>query len=657
MIAENPDWVAFPAEDQPLVSIVIIGWRRAPYLLDCLRSIAASVREVSYEVVLVLNEPAPDLEGRIERHVRGATVLRTRANLGFGGANNLGASKARGRFLVFLNDDTTVDPNWLEALVDLIERRPSVAAVGSKILLTDGTLQEAGSVIWSDGWTFTVGRGLPGDTKRFDFERRVDYSSACSMLIRRDVFNELGGFDDTFYPAYFEDADLAMKLAQTSWQFWFQPRSVVHHRESASTNESFRQFLLDRNHEIFYQRWKDAISRHEERVAAHEPAVERAVWRAMGVPTRLLVIDDRVPDPAIGSGFGRMADVMVELAATGAYHLSLLPSIERGYERNDVLARHGIEVIDEPLDLHIAKQGLGYSLVIISRPHNYERLIEEVRSLLPGVPVVYDAEALYFRRIERQAAFCVDPVEALDLESEARVMRATEAAIAADADQIVCISHEEAEFFRTHAKGRVDINAPFLAAPSPTPAAYRERHDIGYVAGWAAGPKSPNADGLIWFVRHVLPGIRARVPGTQLIVTGANPPDNVRRLESDAVRFVGMVEDLDAFYNERLVVVVPVRYGAGVKIKTIEALQYAVPTVATSIGIEGIPVDDPLVVPGLDDPDAFAVEVAQLVSSEPYWDARRRVIFAQHNRWRSQSAESLWPGLVARLAARKPALT
>ncbi len=642
--------VRLPEEDNPLASVIVVAWRSAPYVLDCLAAVARSVEGVAYEVVLVLNEPTPALEARVATRLRGATVVRTRANVGFGGAVNLAASRARGELLVLLNDDAEPHPGWLEHLVDGALRRPGAAAVGSKVLLPDGTIQEAGSVVWSDGWTFTVGRGLPGTTKRFDYERPVDYCSGCSLLVRRHDFEAVGGLDDAYYPAYFEDADLCLKLAARGRQVWFQPRSVVTHRESASTRPGYRQFLLDRNHERFAARWAGELAGREPRVVAHEPAVERAVWRALGRPLRVLVIDDRVPEPSIGSGFARMADAIDELVGTGRCHVSLLCSLEGGEARNDPLAERGVEVIDEPIERHLAEQGLSYSLVVVSRPHNYVRFAPVVRRLLPGVPVVYDAEALYHRRIDRQAALVEDPVERRALEAAAAAVRADETAIAADADHVVCISADEAAFFEAEAPGRVEVNAPFLAGPSPTPQGFDERADIGYVAGWFAGGTSPNADGLLWFVRQVLPLVRARAAGARLLVTGASPPRNVGRLAGPAVRFVGEVDDLSAFYGSVRAVIVPLRYGAGVKIKTVEALQFAVPTVATTVGAEGVPLEVPGALSVEDDPSRFADALAPLLADAAAWQDQRDALLEQHRRWRTAGHEPFWSSLLDRLA-------
>ena len=109
-------------------------------------------------------------------------------------------------------------------------RRSGCAMAGSTFLHPDGSLQEAGSILWSDGSASAAGDGFPDGFMRF--ERRVDYCSGGSLLLRRDVWEALGGFDDRYYPAYFEDVDLALRASDAGWEVWYQPLSVVRHARS-----------------------------------------------------------------------------------------------------------------------------------------------------------------------------------------------------------------------------------------------------------------------------------------------------------------------------------------------------------------------------------------------------------------------------------------
>lgn len=649
--------VELPPEPAPLVSVIVVAWRSAPYLLDCLRALEASVARVSYEVLLVLNQPAPALVTAVQDGVRGATVLTTTANLGFGGGVNLAAERARGEYVVLLNDDTEVERGWLERLVETAERRLDAGAVGSTMLFPDGTVQEAGSILWADGSTLTVGRGLPGDSRRYDFERTVDFASGGSLLVRRSLWEQLGGMAPDYYPAYYEDTDLCLRISEAGWRVWYQPRSRVMHHESTSTNELYRGYLFERNKHILRAKFKAVL---EQRVTAapwDPAAVEEAVWRAMGAPERVLLVDDQLPVPARGSGMPRMAEALAALQGSGRYHVTAWTSLVDGSLDNDLMCRLGVEVIDEALEDHLTAQRVPYAAAIFSRPHNYERYAPLVAAAMPQTALIYDAEALFHRRIEREAALHGDSEHGRMLRRVAAEMRQSEAAIAADADAVVAISEEEAAMLGETARRPVRIHGPLLEGIRPSPAGFAERMDIAFVAGWAAGPGSPNADGLLWFARDVLPRVRGRVPGARLLVTGTSPPAPLLRLASPSVVFLGSVDDLSELYGRVRVVVVPMRFGAGVKNKTVEALQFGVPTVSTTVGAEGLPLDDPDAVLVADLGATFAELVAGLLDDPVAWELQRRRILAQVERWDAARGETIWPDVVAEAIAAKAEAT
>src|SRR5579859_4101419 len=244
-MAPAVDLASSPA---PRVSIVVLGWREAPYLLDCLESLGRNCPgSIPFELLLFLNEPAPELRERVRDQVRGAHVAESPVNLGFGGGNNSAAAAARGEFIVLLNDDAVVEPGWLEALVEAAESHPAAGAVGSRVLAWDGTIQEAGGQLWQDASVTPLGYGLPAESSEFAGVRVVDFASGCSLLVRRDAWAALGGFDERFFPAYYEDVDLCLRLRMRGLDVLCAGRSVVRHRHSSSLNSRFKRFLLARH--------------------------------------------------------------------------------------------------------------------------------------------------------------------------------------------------------------------------------------------------------------------------------------------------------------------------------------------------------------------------------------------------------------------------
>lgn len=603
--------------DDPIVSLIVVGWRDAPHLTTCLGSVATGLRDIAYEVLVVLNEPTASLRDQVARDVTGARVWVFRSNLGFGGAVNYAAAHASGEFLLLINDDSIIESGYLAPLIDIMRRRQRCAIAGTTYLHPDGSLQEAGSVIWQDGTTSAVGDGR--SVGYMYFERKVDYCSGGSVLIRKSVWDELGGFDERYYPAYYEDVDLCLRAAAHGWEVWYEPLASLRHIRSASSGASFRALLGARGLHTFRERWADVLA---EQCAPGQ--VESAVWQAMGHPIRVLVIDDLVPQAVLGSGYGRMLDALASLAADDSLHVAFHPRMGDATP-SDVLATLGIRGIAD-LESHLATPDVSYEVVVVSRPHNAEIFRPLLAERLPDAEIIYDAEALFHRRILMQTNRCNDASEREALQAEASRMRELEVELAQWADRTVCISEVEAAILRAKTSKPVEVVEPWLSAPTPTTADFTMREHIGFVAGWSAGPGSPNADGLVWFAKYVLPKVRAAVPTCRLLVTGQNPPDDVSWMAGTAVEFVGSVPNLWGFYNGLRAVVSPTRIGAGVKLKTVESIQYGVPVVSTSEGASGLPVRLRAAVWEADDPDDFARVLISLVTDLVAWERTRKAL-------------------------------
>jgi O-antigen biosynthesis protein len=218
--------------------------------------------------------------------------------------------------------------------------------------------------------------------------------------------------------------------------------------------------------------------------------------------------------------------------------------------------------------------------------------------------------------------------QATTLADGALKMRALETSIRARADVVVCVSPAEAAFFRS-----TEGTAPIVPVPLAlrdvrfTERRHEDRRGIAFVAGWLGGSDSPNVDGLTWFMSNVMPLVRRRLPGCRLTVTGDCPTELMERFRDWAV-FPGRVSNLASVYEDIRVAVVPTRYGAGVMTKTVEALQYGVPVVSTTIGAEGLSAQGLDAVMIADSPVLFADRVVSLYADKVGWNAARGAIRA-----------------------------
>jgi GT2 family glycosyltransferase len=262
--------------------------------LDCLESLRRpGACPPDTELVVVANGTSADRLAPLMAQ-DDVVVVVNEVNLGFAAGCNQAASVARAPLLLFLNDDSTVEGGCIGALVSAAAADPAIGAVGSRILWADGTLQEAGSVLWADGSGARVGEGLPPGSTAYGEPRDVDYASANGMLVTRSAWDAVDGFDERYYPAYFEDVDLCLTLRARGFRIRYEPEARVVHRESQSTTGAFRGFLLTRNQRLLVEKWGPTLE-------GFEPRPQKQAGREFDASVRRAV--------AAAASRGPMADV------------------------------------------------------------------------------------------------------------------------------------------------------------------------------------------------------------------------------------------------------------------------------------------------------------------------------------------------------------
>jgi GT2 family glycosyltransferase/tetratricopeptide (TPR) repeat protein len=233
-------------------SIIIPVWNKRELTEQCLSELSRVTSGISYEVIVVDNHSTDDTASFLDQLSGDIQIIRNNENLGFAKACNQGARAARGRFLVFLNNDTIPLNNWLTALVAEVTSHPDVGIVGSKLLYEDDTIQHAGVVFSRDGlMPYHAYRRFHRDHPAVNQRRVFQSATAACMLIRREIFETVGGFDEGFQNG-FEDVDLCLKVGDNGWQIVYQPLSVVYHLESQTPGRKTHE---QANALRFLKRW------------------------------------------------------------------------------------------------------------------------------------------------------------------------------------------------------------------------------------------------------------------------------------------------------------------------------------------------------------------------------------------------------------------
>ena len=260
--------------DDPLYSVVVLNFNKPLMTVQAVVELLADPSaRANAEVIVVDNGSTPENYALLRAQLPpAARVVRLDENRYFGEGNNLGAEEARAPYLVFLNNDAFVDPGAFDALRAAFDEHPDCGAAGPRFLYPDGRIQEAGAMMSACGIALQRGKFLAPTTELYRTTEPVDYVSAACVMIRRETFDAVGGFDLIWDPAYYEDADLGFKLRLLGKRVYYRPDATVVHLENTTSNDAGLALRMDGivevNREKFVARWSRYIASGHDSAAA-----------------------------------------------------------------------------------------------------------------------------------------------------------------------------------------------------------------------------------------------------------------------------------------------------------------------------------------------------------------------------------------------------
>lgn len=582
--------VSIPKYDQPLVSIIVPAYNQANYTFACIKSIILNTLDIPYEVILIDdNSPAEDA-ANIEEQVENLVFIRNEENLGFLKNCNKAATYATGKYILFLNNDTNVQPNWLNSLVELIESNQEIGMVGSRLVYPDGRQQEAGGIIWNDasGWNF--GRLDDRNKAEYNYVKEVDYISGAAIMISLGLWKTIGGFDERFVPAYYEDTDLAFEVRKHGYKVMYQPKSLVVHFEGVSNGTDISSGIKKYqqiNFEKFFTKWKDVLQKDH-----YENAKDVFLSRDRSQTKKhLLFVDHYLPhydqDAGSKAAFQYLqlltkSNIQVHFIGDNFWHYPDTPY-------HDALTNMGIEVLCGNWYANnwqdwLKENGKYFDYVLLSRPHISEKYIDLVKEFTKA-KVIYFGHDLHFLREERE----------YEIKGEEKYL---ESSASWKKKELDLINKSDVSYFFSDVEKQVILsnNKDFNVNVVPLYIfdqfkkinyAPKSRKDIMFVGGFS---HAPNTDAVKWFVSECWPSIKEQIEDIHFHVIGSNPPQEIIDLAGDDISVTGYIGDkeLNTYYNTSKLAIAPLRYGAGVKGKVIDALYQGIPLITTSIGAEGL---------------------------------------------------------------------
>ncbi len=591
-IIKNINKISFKKFSKVDVSIIIPVYGAIELLNQCLISLHRSSLQ-NYEIICV-DDCAPSNTPYDYDFYENITVVKNEGNQGFSNTCNNGVKHANGECVLLLNSDTIVTNGAIENALAKLKSDPKIGLVGSKLINIDGSVQEAGGVIWADTRVENFMRGKSSRIPYVEFDRVSGYVSGAALFSTKKIWDELGGFDQKFTPAYYEDTDICVRARSKGYKVFYCHDSEIIHAEGGTNGTDVSTGIKsyqEKNKNKFSLLWKKYI---EKTFPSHGD-----VFSNMANGRKIIVfVDHYVPKQASDAG-SKATIHLIDYFIEQDYFVIFWPdNLYPDDENRKVLAKKGVMVVYgaefinkfgsfiRSFEGHIEK-------IILSRPHISIKYIPHIKGGLVA-KTLYLGHDIHYERMNRECKlkFNKDYMFFVDDES-VKETRRQEVLLWNFCGKVAYFTQREANIVNQITRQKKAIVIPlfkdrqdFFARAKATKA----KSGFLFVGGF---DHHPNKDGLLW----LLGGLDkyGKELFDKVTVVGSKIPDDLKKILTDkgVVYYENVTnERLDQIYSTTAVVVAPLRYGSGFKGKVLEAIERGIPVVTTSIGYEGFHLDE-----------------------------------------------------------------
>lgn len=602
--------VTLPLAVAPKVSVIIPMCNEVEHVYYCIRSILEKSNFNNYEVIVV-DDASEKGTSFLNEHIKNLTIIKNDIQQGYIRSCNVAAGNAKGEYLLFLSHDTLVRKDWMAEMLKTFERFEGIGIVGSMHVNPDNKVKEAGGIVWSDGSKTQYGHGDEPEEAEYNFLREVDCVSGSSMMVRREVWEEAGGYDERYLLQSCEDVDICLTTWKLGYKVVYQPASVVVHYEGARYDKDVDMSTkkqLAQCRKLFREKWQEELAQKSKK------GKKIFLERSRGARYKhVLVIGQDVPATENNNteNISNLMDMLMDMGCKVAF----MSTYDRQSQQHiDTLQQKGVEVMVGDYqdylkeNMHyfeavvLTKVAAAIPQVVLLRNNNYK-----------GVIINY-CKTLTHLRVDQEVVTGRD----LSFDLQAKLLKAHEDFVYSHADHSLLVSWDEIKYLQTYISKPMHYVPPYHFEIKKQINDFDQREGIVFAG---EGSTIQDQDAIRWLLDKVYGQLHTK--GIKLTIACANTPSfvfdykkqyNLLSIVSDT-----SVDGLDKLYATARVMVAPVRIGYGMKGRLIHAMASALPVAGTYLAFEGIPEDKDYKYTVHNTADELAGEILSLHAERDRW--------------------------------------